>query len=152
MRITQYSDYSLRVLIYLDVKDGDRATIQDIATAYGISKNHLMKVVNQLTQLGYIRAIRGKQGGISLARPASEINLGVLLRETEQDMGLVECFRPGNQCAITPVCRLTHILKEALESFLAVLDGYTLADLVQHQHQDAMARLLNIEPIRMPTD
>lgn len=150
MRITQYSDFSLRVLIYLDMKNGERATIQDIATAYGISKNHLMKVVNQLTQLGYINASRGKQGGISLARPAEEINVGVLLRETE-DMGLVECFRPGNQCTITPACRLKHILQEALESFLAVLDGYTLADLVQPQHQPTIARLLDIAPPRTPS-
>lgn len=151
MRITQYSDYSMRVLIYLHIRGEERSTIQEIADAYNISKNHLMKVVNQLTQLGYVNAVRGKQGGITLALPATEINLGVLLRETEQDLGLVECFRPDNTCTITPACRLTHVLREALEAFLAVLDQYTLDDLVQPQHQPALARLLRIEVAQVET-
>ena len=149
MRITQYSDYSMRVLIYLHAKGESRSTIQEIANAYDISKNHLMKVVNQLTQLGYVHAVRGKQGGITLARSADQINIGVLLRETEQDLGLVECFRPDNACTITPACRLTHVLREALDAFLAVLDQYTLADLVQPHHQPALARLLKIDTVQL---
>jgi len=129
MQVTLYSDYALRVLVYLALKGDDLSTIQEIADQYQISKNHLMKVVNHLSQSGYITSKRGVGGGIKLARPADEIGIGAVLRETEDDLHVVECFdvaKPG--CRINGVCSLKGMFGEALEAFLAVLDKYTLAD------------------------
>ena len=117
MHITRYTDYSLRVLIYLALQQERLVTIQQIADSYDISKNHLMKVVHQLTLKGYIESVRGKNGGLRLHRRPEDINIGVLVRETEQDMNLVECFSSDNQCCITPVCGLKNILAEALRAF-----------------------------------
>ena len=144
MHITRYTDYSLRVLMYLAVQTDRLSTIQEIATSYDISKNHLMKVVHQLNRKGYIETVRGKNGGLRLHRPCSDINLGVLFRETEQDMALVECFSTGNTCTITPVCSLKGILNEALNAFLATLDKYTLEDLLPSRNQHQLQRLLRI--------
>lgn len=144
MHITRYTDYSLRVLIYLAVQDERLATIQEIADSYDISKNHLMKVVHQLTLKGYIESLRGKNGGLRLNRRPEDINVGVLVRETEQDLALVECFSAGNQCCITPVCGLKNVLAEALQAFLATLDKYTLADLAPHRQKPQLLRLLQI--------
>ncbi|MDR9425807.1 MAG: Rrf2 family transcriptional regulator [Marinobacter sp.] len=144
MHITRYTDYSLRVLIYL-AAEGDRlATIQEIADSYDISKNHLMKVVHQLNKKGYIETIRGKNGGMRLHRAPEEINIGILVRETEQDLNIVECFSSRNTCKITPVCGLKSMFNEALKAFLEVLDQYTLADIVQSRHQSQLLRLLQI--------
>jgi len=131
MRLTSFTDYCLRVLIYAGTKGDARATIDEMAATYGISRNHLMKVVFRLGQLGYLDTVRGKGGGVRLARDPAEINLGRLVRETEEDMALVECFegRPG-ACRIEPSCVLRRVLHEALAAFLAVLDDYTLADLL----------------------
>lgn len=144
MRITHFTDYSLRVLMYLAADQGRQATIAEIAGAYGISKSHLMKVVHQLNLSGYIKATRGKKGGISLERPAEDINLGLLFRETESDSGLVECFSDDNGCCITPVCRLKDILAEAQRAFIETLDQYSLADLVYSRHKPELLRLLSI--------
>ncbi|MGD2083410.1 MAG: Rrf2 family transcriptional regulator [Chromatiales bacterium] len=130
MRLTRFSDYAMRVLIYLAMQPGELATISEIATAYGISKNHLMKVVNLLTREGYIEAVRGGHGGIRLHRPPESVNIGEVVRRTEDDLSLAECFGPDNQCVITPTCRLKIILSQALEAFLAVLEEHTLADMV----------------------
>jgi Rrf2 family nitric oxide-sensitive transcriptional repressor len=145
MRITRYTDYALRVLMYLAVCD-QRATIADIAARYDISKNHLMKVVQQLNQLGYLDATRGKNGGLQLSRPAGEINLGALVRDTEQDFAIVECFNSATDtCTLTPVCRLKGIFAEALAAFIAILDNYTLADLTPNKkHHIQLLRLLNL--------
>ncbi|MGP4842952.1 Rrf2 family transcriptional regulator [Marinobacter sp. 1Y8] len=144
MRITRYTDYSLRVLIYLASHGEELATIQQIADSYDISKNHLMKVVHQLNIKGYIESVRGKNGGLRLRLPPEDINIGVLVRETEQDMELVECMGSANECRITPVCGLKGILAKALQSFLATLDEYTLADLVPEKHHSQLLRLLQI--------
>ncbi|MBM7694092.1 Rrf2 family nitric oxide-sensitive transcriptional repressor [Peribacillus deserti] len=134
MRLTYYSDYSLRVLIYLASHDSEKlSNIKEIAEAYHISKNHLMKIIYNLGKMGYITTIRGRNGGIRLAKDPSDINIGTIVRKTEEDFYLVDCFGPDSNCAITPVCSLKHILNAALESFLKVLDGYTLADIVQNK-------------------
>jgi Rrf2 family nitric oxide-sensitive transcriptional repressor len=130
MRITRYTDYSLRVLMYLGVKGEGLATIQEIADRYQISRNHLMKVVYDLNQHGYIETVRGKGGGMRLRARPEKLRLGDLIRTVEQDLTLVECFGSGNQCRITPVCTLKGILAEALEAFFDALNQYTLADLL----------------------
>jgi len=128
VKLTSYSDYALRVLIYLKAQPEGRVTIQTIADAYGISKPHVMKVVNRLSRLGYVDASRGQGGGLRLGRPPDEINVGRVVRETEPDFHIVECFGPNNRCPIVPACELRNALAEAKEAFLAVLDRYTLAD------------------------
>lgn len=130
MRLTVHSDYSLRVLMYLAVFPDRLATIEQIATAYGISQNHVMKVVQTLARNGFIETLRGRSGGIRLALPAQDITVGGVLRATEEDFHLVECFRSKSACCITPVCRLKGALSNALEAYLHVLDDWTLAQLV----------------------
>ena len=144
MRVTRYTDYSLRVLMYVALKGDELSTIAEIADAYDISKNHLMKVVNQLANTGYLRATRGKNGGMRLNRPAEDINIGELVRNTEQDLELVECFGSNNECVITPACELKKILAEALESFFSTLDQYTLADLLPQKYQKQLLKLLDL--------
>lgn len=129
MRLTNFSDYALRVLMYAAAQDGKLITIDETAKLYGISRAHLMKVVNQLTRSGYLKAVRGRSGGLTLAKHPDEIRLGDVLRATEPDFALVECFATGTQCLITPCCRLRGAVKEALDAFMETLDGYTLADL-----------------------
>lgn len=130
MRLTVYTDYTLRTLMYLGVNAGRPATIADIARAYGISEAHLMKVVHQLGAAGDIATTRGRNGGIRLAKPAASLNLGALVRRTETDLDLVPCFEATESCAIGGACALRAVLSEALAAFLAVLDRYTLADLL----------------------
>lgn len=130
MRLTDFSDYSLRVLMYAAARDGQLITIEETAQVYGISRAHLMKVANQLTRAGFLRAVRGRSGGLALARTPGQIRLGDVLRVTEPDFALVECFRSDNSCLITPRCRLRGMLKEALAAFSGTLDRYTLADLL----------------------
>lgn len=142
MRMTLYTDYSLRVLIYVGLKRGARCTIQEIATHYGISHNHLMKVCQGLQQRGYLHAVRGKHGGISLGREPGEIGVGRIFREMEPDLELVECMGEEDRCVITRSCRLQGVLNEALQAFVAVLDRYTLADILVDPGR--MARLLDI--------
>lgn len=134
MRLTNYTDYSLRVLIYLASKPLDElSTITEIAEAYSISRNHLSKVIHELGIFGFIQTIRGRGGGIKLAAPPEEINIGKVVRQIEDDFKLVECFSDGpSTCVITPVCGLKHALNRALNAYLAVLDEYTLADIVHN--------------------
>ncbi|WP_448954967.1 RrF2 family transcriptional regulator [Labrys neptuniae] len=126
MRLTRYTDYAMRVLLYLARKPDSLCSIADIARAYAISQNHLMKVVNDLVNAGYLESVRGRYGGIRLAKPATEINVGALVRHTEDDFDLVGC----GTCIIAPACGLTSVLDEALQSFLATLDRYSLADVI----------------------
>lgn len=145
MRITRYTDYSLRVLMYVAlVPEGRLSTIREVAEAYDISRNHLMKVVNELTALGYLQAQRGKNGGIRLNRPAEEINVGELVRHMEASLALVECFGSDNHCTITPLCQLKHALANAMEAFFSTLDDYTLADLLPRRSQGKLQQTLGI--------
>lgn len=188
MRLTNYSDYALRSLIYLAIKPEPQmlANISDIANSYDISKSHLTKIIHQLGQLGYIESVRGKNGGIRLARAPKDINLGVLIKQIEPDFELVECFdtkvhsnnetttdgvnndttydnshdeakTPGLPmtlideltvtadnaklgCVISPACQLKGVFFEALTAFINVLEGYTLADIINNE--DELKRLL----------
>ncbi|MGG1686285.1 Rrf2 family transcriptional regulator [Pseudalkalibacillus sp. NRS-1564] len=132
MRLTNYTDYSLRMLIYLgSMKEDKLASIQEIASAYQISKNHLMKVAHELGKNGYIETIRGRNGGLRLAHLPEDINVGKVVRSTEEDFNLVECFdKENNSCVISPACRLKHVLHDALSAYFEVLDGYQLSDLI----------------------
>jgi Rrf2 family nitric oxide-sensitive transcriptional repressor len=142
MRLSTFSDYSLRVLMYLACQDDRLATIVEISQAHGVSKNHLMKVVHQLGRNGYVETVRGKGGGIRLARAAQEIVIGDVVRASEADFALAECFVHTGQCRIVPSCRLQGVLGEALAALLAVLDRYTLADLVDGDRARAYNALL----------
>ena len=136
MQLTTYTDYALRVLVYLAVHDDRLATIAEMTTAYGISKNHLMKIVHHLAQLGLIETIRGRNGGMRLAPRPNAIKIGEVVCQTEPHFQLVECFNATtNRCPITPACGLASIFHEAQEAFLAVLNRYTLADIVEQKSE-----------------
>lgn len=126
MRLTRYTDYAMRVLLYLGRQPDSSHPISEISKAYGISQNHLMKVVNDLVNAGYLTSTRGRNGGIRLARAPEQIRVGALMRHTENDFDLVGC----GSCVIAPACGLSSALDEALQAFMAVLDGYTLADIL----------------------
>ncbi len=143
MRITRYTDYSLRTLIYVALKGDEISTIKEIADAYNISKNHLMKVVQELNNKGYLQAVRGKNGGLRLNGQPEYINIGNLVRDIEQDFALVECFS-GGECKLISSCRLKTILNNALDAFFSTLDGYTLADLLPEPSRRELIRLLDI--------
>ncbi len=137
MRLTAFSDYALRVLMYAAAAEDSLVTVSETARTYGVSRTHLMKVVNALSRAGYIRGVRGRSGGFALAKSPEAINLGDVVRATESDFALVECFSPGSQCIITNCCRLPQVLNEALNAFIATLDRYTLADLMLPRHDFA---------------
>lgn len=149
MRLTVYTDYALRLLMYLAVKNDGLATIGEIAASYGISKNHLMKVAHQLGVAGYVETVRGRSGGLRLAKPAKAIGLGDVVRHTEQDMALVPCFQPVDaRCAIRSCCKLRQALHRASSAFIGVLDDYSLGDLVQPLAP--LRNLLSIESVIRP--
>jgi len=132
VRLTVYTDFSLRVLMFLALKGDGLATIAEVAKAYGISKNHLMKVAYQLGLAGYVETVRGKGGGLRLARRPQDIVIGEVVRRTEPDMALVPCFAPDYaSCTIFPSCALRGALSKARDAFLSALDDHTLADLVR---------------------
>ncbi len=142
MRLSLFSDYSLRVLMFAALKD-DTFRLEEVTAAYGISRNHLAKVVHSLSKLGYLDSRRGRGGGLRLALPAEEIRLGRLVRETEKQPVLVECFDPAtNTCPIIGSCRLKGILGEAVNGFYATLDRYTLRDLVIGPQQKRLQKTL----------
>ena len=140
MRITQYTDYGLRTLIYLGAHPGDIVPMPQIAEHYAISPNHLMKVTQQLTKLGYVESIRGRNGGLRLTRAPNEINIGTVVREMEP-LDIVECFRQNGQCIIAPACRLKGVLGRALRAFQQELAKYSLEDLLDNR--DHIAQLLH---------
>ena len=130
MRLTAFTDYTLRTLMYLALRPDRLVTIGEISAAYDISNNHLMKVVHQLAVSGDVATVRGQHGGMRLGRPATDINLGTVVRRVEPDLRLAPCFDEADCCAIKADCVLAASLREALSAFLNVLDRYTLADLV----------------------
>ncbi len=152
MRLTDYTDYSLRVLLYLAVRGEGLSTIQEISDAYGISRNHLMKVVQQLGELGWVKTVRGRNGGLQLAEHTSALTVGEIVRATESDFALVACF-PNQQgerraCVITPQCRLRGALAAARDAFLAELDRYTIGEVAQPRGPlAALMGLDNVIPI-----
>ena len=132
MRLTVYTDYALRVLMYLALKGDRLATIAEISKSYGISRNHLMKVAHQLGVAGYVETVRGRGGGLRLAKRVEAIGLGEVVRFTEPDMAIVSCFKPVDApCALRPSCVLRQALQRSRDAFMSVLDDYTLSDLVQ---------------------
>ena len=145
MRLTVYTDFSLRVLMFLALKGDRLATIAEIAKAYGISKNHLMKVAHQLGVAGYVETVRGKGGGLRLARQPQDIVIGEVVRRTEPDMTLVPCFAPDDaSCTILPSCALRGVLSKARDAFLSSLDEHTLAELVRPRAP--LRKLLSFNP------
>jgi Rrf2 family nitric oxide-sensitive transcriptional repressor len=140
MRLTLYTDYALRVLIQVAIEDSKLITINDIAKTFDISKQHLMKIVHDLSQKGYLNTVRGRGGGIRLGRPPRDINIGEVVRETEDRLDVIGCLRQRGYCRIERACVLRGALHDATQAFLAVLDGYTLADLIKPQR--ALSSLL----------
>lgn len=133
MRLTVYTDYALRTLMYLAANRDRLVTISDIADVHGISKNHLMKVVHQLGLSGMVETVRGRNGGLRLNREPADINIGEVVRNTETDFYMAECFDPsGNQCLYSPACALKSVLRSATAAYLAVLDNVTLESLVKN--------------------
>jgi Rrf2 family nitric oxide-sensitive transcriptional repressor len=141
MRLTRYTDYALRVLMHLAARPDQLSSIGEIARAYGISHNHLMKVVHDLRKEGFVESVRGRSGGMRLARAPADINIGEVVRHTEEGFDLVEC----GSCIIAPACALTGVLNEALNGFMAVLDRHTLGDLVTNR-ADALRQLFMSVP------
>jgi len=146
VRLTVHTDYALRLLMYLALKDDGLATIAEVADSYGVSKNHLMKVAHQLGVGGYVDTVRGRGGGLRLAKPAEKIGLGEIVRRTEPDMALVPCFKPvDDPCAIRSCCVLKGALDKARRAFVEALDGYALSDLVRPRAP--LRALLAIAPV-----
>lgn len=133
MRLTAMTDYAMRLLMYVGRHPERLCTISEIAQAYDISEPHLMKITHRLAQRGWIETVRGKNGGMRLGRRPEDIIIGAVLRDTENDLALVECFATGHRCTLSGHCGLTGIIDGALQKFLEHLDGYTLADILPEQ-------------------
>lgn len=151
MRLTDYTDYALRVLLYLSVRPAGLSTIQEISDAYGVSKNHLMKIVQHLGELGWVETVRGRNGGLRLAEHSHALTVGEIVRKTENDFAIVGCFGPTDEghkgCVIQSHCRLQGVFAAARDAFLAELDKHTIGELAHPANE--LARLLNI-PDRAP--
>lgn len=136
MRLTQQTSYSIRVLLYCAANQGGNSRIRDIASTYAISELHLFKIMHVLVESGFIETIRGRNGGIRLARPATEITIGEVVRATESNFYLTDCFDTTNRdCPLVNSCGVNRILAEALRAFFAVLNRYTIADVAQDRDQ-----------------
>ena len=146
MNLTLHADYSLRVLLYLSEHRDRPVSTQEISGAYGISRNHLVRVVQTLQAHSFIQASVGRSGGLTLSRDPADINIGQVVRKTEPNFRIVECFEPGtNTCRIAPVCKLRGVLGEALKAFIQVLDGYTLAEVAQMEGIAPLSNFLAIQ-------
>lgn len=143
MQLTKHTDYSLRVLIYLALDPSGLGTITDIADRYGISKNHLVKIVHKLAKLGYVESVQGRGGGVRLGMPADEISVGDIVRAMENSLKVIDCV--ANNCPLLPACRLRFALDRATVAFLDVLDEYTIADAARNRHQ--LLRLIGGRPV-----
>jgi Rrf2 family nitric oxide-sensitive transcriptional repressor len=148
MRLTTMTDYAMRLLMYVGRHPDRLCTIAEIAQSYGISEPHLMKITHRLAQRGWIETVRGKNGGMRLARPPHEINLGAVVRDTENDLALVECFVADNACTLRGRCGLTAIIDGALQQFMQHLDRYSLADIMPEAAPDAVSTLHYVERIK----
>lgn len=147
MRLTAYTNYALRTLMFCALHEGRLVRMEDVSTAYGISRSHLMKAARQLGQLGYLENVRGRAGGVRLARPPGQIVIGDVVRRTEGDLELVECFNAStNTCPLIGVCRLSTLFRTALGAFLAELDKVTLEDMVRDRRK-LLARLGDGSPL-----
>jgi len=146
MRLTQFTDYALRTLLYLGVHDDRLVPVSEVARSYRVSHNHLVKVAAMLTELGVVEAVRGRGGGLRLAVTPAEVNVGWVIRRTEPDFHLVECFdRATDTCPITPACMLKKVLHEARRNFFDTLDRYTLEDfLASPERKDELTRLWSL--------
>lgn len=133
MNLTRYTDYSLRVLLLLALRRDERVSIQQISDTYGISRNHLLKVVNRLGHLGYVETVRGRGGGLRLQRDPGGITVGEIVRHMEPSIDLLDCFVRADDCPITPACRLKGVLGEARDAFFAALDRHTIANLASNR-------------------
>lgn len=132
MKLTSFTDYSLRVLMYVAINEDRLVSIKEVSEVFGISRNHLMKIVHELGKGGYLQTVRGKNGGFRLGRPADKINLGDLVRYTEDELAIVECFGEGNKnCKIVECCILSRVLHMAMAAFFKVLDDHTLGDITE---------------------
>lgn len=145
MHLTLHTDYAMRLLMFLGLNPERRCTIEEIAEHYRVSRNHLMKVALTLTQKGFVDSLRGRNGGLKLAKAPAEIGIGAVVRATEDNLDLVECFAKVNTCRIAPACLLKQPFAEAVQAFLAVLDRYTLADMLANPGIfRSMRRLLDL--------
>jgi Rrf2 family nitric oxide-sensitive transcriptional repressor len=145
MQLNAFTDYSLRVLVYAAAHRDRRCLTADVADSFGISRHHVVKVVNELQHLGYVETVRGRSGGFRLALPPNRIGIGEVVRRTESSMVVVECFdRSTNSCPLARACGLKGVLAEAFEAFLAVLDRYSIADMVANPRW--VSRLIQLLP------
>ncbi|MCF3944773.1 RrF2 family transcriptional regulator [Oceanobacillus alkalisoli] len=137
MNLKKYTDYGLRVLLFAGMKENDElVNIKEISEVFNISQHHLGKIVHELNKLELIETIRGRNGGIRLAKPAEEINVGIVVRQLENDFAMLECFDKGqSHCVISPGCMLKHVVNRALHAFFKVLDEYTLKDLIHNEEE-----------------
>lgn len=143
MRLTLHTDYSLRALMYAGVKQDGLATVGEIADHFGISRAHVRTVINRLGRLGYIETVRGRNGGFRLLRKPTQISVGAVVRDTEEELGVAGCLQGSNYCPIEDACILRRALQEATRAFLGVLDTYTLDDLLRPSK--SLAKLLSID-------
>jgi Rrf2 family nitric oxide-sensitive transcriptional repressor len=144
MRLNQFTDYSLRVLIYLALRPNERVTIDQLTQAYSVSRHHIRSVVHHLAKLSYVKSTQGKGGGLMLAMKPADISIANVVQDSENDFYIVECFNPeGNACPIEPLCILKHALSEASQSFLQTLEGYTIEDLIKNK-KSQLSNLLKI--------
>lgn len=143
MHLTRFTDNALRALVYLALAPGATRTVREVAGRMGMSEDHLLKVVQRMTRHGFIETVRGRNGGMRLARPAEEIGVGEVVRATEENMALTTCFCDGTSCPIVPACALARVLADALSAFMATLDRYTIADLVDGR-ETVLLRLVGV--------
>lgn len=150
MQLNDFTDYSLRVLIYAAARPDRQCATAEVATAFGISRHHIVKVVHGLQRLGYVHTVRGRRGGFRLAQAPDRIRIGDVIRRTEGTLALVECFdRERSTCPLTPACGLKQALGRAFDAFFDTLDGWSLADVIGRPRWVGRARLLHIEPRRV---
>ena len=138
MRLTRYTDFAIRIMLYLAAHADRLCSIGEIARAYGISQNHLMKVASDLAGAGYVQSLRGRGGGLRLARSASQINIGQMVRHTEGKVDLVGC----GECALAPACGMVCVFKDAVESFFKTLERHSLADIMENGRSDQLRQIL----------